>query len=84
MKETGNRPYILSKIILPIEIGKQATLMIGRVRYNTDPVVSIDKVSPKFIAFRTQMGKYSAVPVDSSEPTKVEQKPYQPLHANCA
>lgn len=39
------QPYAIGKVILPIEIGVPATLLFGCMRYKTDPVISIVRVS---------------------------------------
>lgn len=82
-KEKEKRPYVIGKIILPIEIGVPATLLLGHMRHKTDPVTSIERVSPKSVIFRTQTAQYSAVPVDLSD-TNVERETYRSLHTNCA
>ena len=45
--------YAIGKVILPIEIGVPATLLFGCMRYKTDPVISIVRVSADTVVFRT-------------------------------
>lgn len=82
-KEKEKSPYVIGKIILPIEIGVPATLLFGCMRHKTDPVTSIEKVSPKSVIFRTQTAQYSVMPIDSSN-TNVERNTYRSIRTNCA
>ena len=77
-----SQPYAIGKVILPIEIGVPATLLFGCMRYKTDPVISIVRVSADTVVFRTQKSQYSVSPAEP--PNQVKSGVCQPLGAKCA
>lgn len=76
--------HAIGKVILPIEIGVPATLLCGCMRYKTEPVTAIVKVSADAVIFHTRKSQYSVSPVDSFDYDQVKRGVYTPLGAKCA
>lgn len=76
------QPYAIGRVILPIEIGVPATLLFGCMRYKTDPVTAILKVSTDAVVFHTEKSQYSVSPADP--PNRVNRGVRQPLGVKCA